>query len=197
MHHSVLLELFLGSNFPGNISFFVDIFSTAGELQLETADTLQMKGSCYCTLGRAHHASGDFDQAQSCYAKANRLNAKLPLSHFGLAQMLIRQGETKNAATELDTVLDMRPKEIDALMLMGRLSPHMPTKAEKAVPRFREAAWKHTNDAAVQVRLPTSDFVSAEMSVTSPSKLSIFIVHKKCLYDQRIPMLSNLIVTTQ
>lgn len=62
------------------------------------------------------------------------------------------QNETKNAMTKLERVLRAVHSNVDALVLLGQLFPHVKTtySAEK-LGRIRESARSHSKNPAVQV----------------------------------------------
>jgi Flp pilus assembly protein TadD len=72
--------------------------------------------------------------------QASKLNGKLPLPLYGLAQIMVRQREYTNAVSLLERALAEVPGWPDALNMLGLLYPQVERKGQAAVSHFQEAA---------------------------------------------------------
>jgi hypothetical protein len=75
------------------------------------------------------------------------------LNRFDADSKLGVQGQTVNATTEVEKVLRVRNSDVDALLLMGRLLPHVSSGAptQQRLDLLQESAMHHTSNAEIQV----------------------------------------------
>ncbi|BDA40854.1 RNA polymerase-associated protein CTR9 homolog [Coccomyxa sp. Obi] len=98
---------------------------------------------------RAHHAEGNYNLAYRAYQQASKLDPKLPLPLYGLAQIMVRQREQTNAISLLESALAQVPGWPDALHMVGQLYPLAERKGQTAVDHFRDAAEANSTSGAV------------------------------------------------
>lgn len=83
------------------VSQVVELASTAYENT--TAPEIKSE-SCYLKA-RVHHAMGDLSQAKLLYDEACHLWPQFPPAQYGMAQMLVNEGNIEPAVKALDAVL--------------------------------------------------------------------------------------------
>lgn len=81
--------------------------------------------------------------------QASKLNSKLPLPLYGLAQIMVRQREYTNAVSLLERALAEVPGWPDALNMLGSLYPQAERKGQAAFTLFQEAAEADSKSGAV------------------------------------------------
>ncbi|KAK9845686.1 hypothetical protein WJX84_004302 [Apatococcus fuscideae] len=107
----------------------------------ELAESDKQKAKCVMLEGRAWHALRSAREAARCYTQARKLDTKLPLPHYGLAQLNLLQDQSFHTSINLlETALQQVPGWQDALQVLGQLYSKMPEKAAKSLAQFREAA---------------------------------------------------------
>lgn len=79
----------------------VELASTAYENT--TASEIKAE-SCYLKA-RVHHATGNLSDAKLLYTEACRLWPQFPPAQYGMAQMLVNEGNIESAMKALDAVL--------------------------------------------------------------------------------------------
>jgi len=119
---------------------FQDQAARLAEAAFDRAETADLRAEAKTVLGRAKHALGDLKAAYQAYQQAVTLSPKAPLPRFGLAQFSAYQGELTNAASALEGILDQNPGWLDALELLGKLYPRLPSHREpRAAPSLKAA----------------------------------------------------------
>ena len=100
----------------------------AAAVELKTA-TEQDKNSmeAWLQLGHAYAAMKKHDAALAAYVAAKRIDRHSVLPHVAHAKVQIAMGNVESATTELNFVVEMDPKNLEALILLGKVSL-MPTK---------------------------------------------------------------------
>ena len=78
-------------------------------------------------LGHAYAAQKKYDVALSAYVAAKKIDRHTVVPHVAHAKVQIELGNVELATTELNFVVEMDPKNLEALILLGRVS-QMPTK---------------------------------------------------------------------
>lgn len=81
--------------------------------------------------------------------QASKLDPKLPLPLYGLAQIMVRQREQTNAISLLESALAQVPGWPDALHMVGQLYPLAERKGRTAVEHFKDAAEANSTSGAV------------------------------------------------
>lgn len=79
----------------------VELASTAYENT--TAPEIKAE-SCYLKA-RVHHATGNLSEAKLLYSEACHLWPQFPLAQYGMAQMLVNEGNVEPAVKALHAVL--------------------------------------------------------------------------------------------
>lgn len=82
-------------------------------------------------------------------SQASRLDPKLPLALYGLAQIMVRQREPTNAISLLESALAQVPGWPDALHMVGHLYPQAERKGQAAIAHFRDATEANSKSASV------------------------------------------------
>lgn len=97
----------------------VELASTAYENT--TAPEIKAE-SCYLKA-RVHHAMGSLSEAKLLYTEACHLWPQFPPAQYGMAQMLVYEGNIEPAVKALDAVLAEVPdNQVREGTRMGRLS---------------------------------------------------------------------------
>ena len=97
----------------------------AAELKKATeADKTSMEA--WLQLGNAYAAQKKHDEALSAYVTAKRADRHAVAPHVAHAKVQIALGRVELATTELNFVVEMDPKNFEALILLGKVSqlPH-------------------------------------------------------------------------
>lgn len=99
--------------------------AAAAELSKATAqDRNSMDAWLY--LGHAYHGLKRYDNALAAYVAAKRIDRHSIVPHVAHAKVQIELGRVELATTELNFVVEMDPKNLEALILLGKVSqmPH-------------------------------------------------------------------------
>ncbi len=91
----------------------------------------EIKAESLFFLGRVYHVRGMFDDAGKVYEKSIELNPNLEPARFGLAQVLVRQGQYGPAQAHLQLVLGTSTTATDALATLGLLEVKTGKNAKK------------------------------------------------------------------
>lgn len=77
-------------------------------------------------LGHAYAGLKKYDEALSAYVNAKRADRHATAPHVGHAKVQLAMGRIDLATTELNFVVEMDPKNFEALLLLGKVSqmPH-------------------------------------------------------------------------
>jgi Flp pilus assembly protein TadD len=126
------------------------------------AATEQDKNSheAWLNLGHAYRSLKKNDEALSAYVMAKRIDRHSILPHLAHAKVQIDLGRIALATTELNFVVEMEPRNLEALLLLGKIS-QLPREQpdgtigvsrsdlERAELNLASAAALAPNDAAV------------------------------------------------
>jgi Flp pilus assembly protein TadD len=99
--------------------------AAAAELSKATAlDRNSMEA--WLNLGHAYRGLKQYDTALAAYVAAKKLDRHSVAPHVAHAKLQIDLGRVEQATTELNFVVEMEPKNIEALILLGQVSqmPH-------------------------------------------------------------------------
>ena len=99
--------------------------AAAAELSMATAlDKNSMEA--WLQLGNAYAAQKKYDVALAAYVAAKRIDRHSVTPHVAHAKVQIAMGNVETATSELNFVVEMDPKNLEALILLGRVSqmPH-------------------------------------------------------------------------
>ena len=100
--------------------------AAATELSIATAlDKNSMEA--WLQLGNAYAAQKKYDAALAAYVAAKRIDRHSVAPHVAHAKVQVEMGNVELATTELNFVVEMDPKNLAALILLGRVS-QMPYK---------------------------------------------------------------------
>ena len=90
-------------------------------------------------LGRVYHVRGMFDDAGRVYERSIELNPNLEPARFGLAQILVHQGQYGPAMAHLQLVLGTSTTATDALATLGLLEVKTGKNTKAGLGRLRKA----------------------------------------------------------
>lgn len=130
------------------------------------AATEQDKNSleAWLNLGHAYRGLKRNDEALAAYVTAKRIDRHSIVPHLAHAKLQIDMGRVQLATQELNFVVEMDPRNVEALVLLGKISqqPHLQpdgttgvTRAdlERAELNLDAAATLAPNDAAIREEL--------------------------------------------
>jgi len=106
---------------------------TEGKYEAAAAEFLQATAldknsmDAWLQLGHAYAGMKKYDVALAAYVAAKRIDRHSVLPHVAHAKVQIAMGNVESATTELNFVVEMDPKNLEALILLGKVSL-MPTK---------------------------------------------------------------------
>ena len=78
-------------------------------------------------LGHAYQGLKRYDDALAAFVAAKRIDRHSVVPHVAHAKVQIEKGNVELATTELNFVVEMEPKNLEALLLLAKAS-QMPTK---------------------------------------------------------------------
>ena len=78
-------------------------------------------------LGHAYRATKQYDEALAAYVAAKKIDRHAIAPHLSHAKVQVDLGRVELATTELNMVVEMDPKNMEALVLLGKVS-QMPYK---------------------------------------------------------------------
>lgn len=99
--------------------------AAAAELSKATAlDKNSMEA--WLNLGHAYRGLKQYDTALAAYVAAKKLDRHSVAPHLAHAKVQLDLGRVESATTELNFVVEMEPKNLEALILLGQVSqmPH-------------------------------------------------------------------------
>ena len=99
--------------------------AAAAELSKATAlDKNSMEA--WLNLGHAYRGLKQYDTALAAYVAAKKVDRHSILPHLAHAKTQLELGRIEQATTELNFVVEMDPKNLEALILLGKVSqmPH-------------------------------------------------------------------------
>ena len=100
--------------------------AAAAELSKATAEDRNSM-EAWLNLGHAYRGQKKYDQALAAYVAAKKIDRHSILPHVAHAKVQIELGNVELATTELNFVVEMDPKNLEALILLGKVS-QMPVK---------------------------------------------------------------------
>jgi tetratricopeptide (TPR) repeat protein len=105
--------------------------AAAAELKKATeADKNAVDG--WMLLGHAYRGMKRYEDALSAYSAAKRIDRNSVVPHLAHAKVEVELGHIEQATTELNFVVEMDPKNLEALILLGQVS-QMPSKLPDGV----------------------------------------------------------------
>lgn len=99
----------------------------AAVAELSKATTLDKNSmEAWLNLGHAYRALKQHDNALAAYVAAKKIDRHSVAPHVGHATVQLDLGRIEQATTELNFVVEMDPKNLEALILLGQVSqmPH-------------------------------------------------------------------------
>ncbi|CAM9129407.1 unnamed protein product, partial [Choristocarpus tenellus] len=135
----------------------------------DNTSTAEIKAeSCYLRA-RVYHAKGKFSEAKVKYVEACKLWPRFALAQYGMAQMLVFDGDITPAMNALNAVLAEVPDSQEALVLLGML--HAKNKQRPlALAKFKRALELNPNlsDAWIaQAQVLQEDSVDHQLALSS------------------------------
>jgi Flp pilus assembly protein TadD len=100
--------------------------AAAAELSKATAEDRNSM-EAWLNLGHAYRGLKKYDHALAAYVAAKKIDRHSILPHVAHAKVQIELGSVELATTELNFVVEMDPKNLEALILLGKVS-QLPTK---------------------------------------------------------------------
>jgi Flp pilus assembly protein TadD len=100
--------------------------AAAAELSKATAEDRNSM-EAWLNLGHAYRGLKKYDQALAAYVAAKKIDRHSIAPHVAHAKVQIELGNVELATTELNFVVEMDPKNLEALILLGKVS-QMPAK---------------------------------------------------------------------
>ena len=100
--------------------------AAAAELSKATAEDRNSM-EAWLNLGHAYRGLKKYDHALAAYVAAKKIDRHSVAPHVAHAKVQIELGNVEMATTELNFVVEMDPKNLEALILLGKVS-QMPTK---------------------------------------------------------------------
>ena len=138
----------------------------AAAAELKTA-TEQDKNSmeAWLQLGHAYRGQKRHDDALAAYVAAKRIDRHSIAPHVAHAKVQIETGKVELATTELNFVVEMDPKNLEALILLGKVS-QMPTKQPDGTIGVSKASLERAelNLQAAAVLAPDNAEVKSELA---------------------------------
>jgi len=100
--------------------------AAVAELSKATAEDRNSM-EAWLNLGHAYRGLKKYDNALSAYVAAKKIDRHSIVPHVAHAKVQIELGNVELATTELNFVVEMDPKNLEALILLGKVS-QMPAK---------------------------------------------------------------------
>ena len=100
--------------------------AAVAELSKATAEDRNSM-EAWLNLGHAYRGLKKHDNALAAYVAAKKIDRHSILPHVAHAKVQIEMGNVELATTELNFVVEMDPKNLEALLLLGKVS-QMPVK---------------------------------------------------------------------
>ena len=138
--------------------------AAAAELSKATAlDKNSMEA--WLNLGHAYRGLKQYDTALAAYVAAKKIDRHSVVPHLAHAKVQLDLGRVENATTELNFVVEMEPKNLEALILLGQVS-QMPHKMEDGTVGVSRASLERAElnlDAATRLD-PKNPVAQAELA---------------------------------
>ena len=100
--------------------------AAAAELSMATAEDKNSM-EAWLQLGNAYAGQKRYDVALAAYVAAKKIDRHSIAPHVAHAKVQVALGRIEQATTELNFVVEMDPKNLEALVLLGKVS-QMPSK---------------------------------------------------------------------
>jgi Flp pilus assembly protein TadD len=154
--------------------------AAVAELSKATAEDRNSMDA-WLQLGHAYRGLKKYDNALSAYVAAKKIDRHSVAPHVAHAKVQVELGNVELATTELNFVVEMDPKNLEALILLGKVS-QMPTKQpdgtvapskaslERAELNLEAAATLAPQDAAVKAELAAVRAKLAELKNPAEKK---------------------------
>ena len=99
----------------------------AAAAELNTATALDKNSmEAWLNLGHAYAGMKQYDTALAAYVAAKKIDRHSVAPHIAHARVQVELGRIEQATTELNFVVEMDPRNLEALVLLGQVSqmPH-------------------------------------------------------------------------
>jgi Flp pilus assembly protein TadD len=138
--------------------------AAAGELSKATAEDRNSM-EAWLNLGHAYRGLKKYDQALAAYVAAKKIDRHSIAPHVAHAKVQIELGNVELATTELNFVVEMDPKNLEALILLGKVS-QMPVKQADGTMAASRASLERAelNLEAAATLAPQNEEVKSELA---------------------------------
>jgi tetratricopeptide (TPR) repeat protein len=119
----------------------------------------------WLSLGHAYRGLKRYDEALSAYVAAKKVDRHSIVPHLAHAKVQVDLGRVELATTELNLVVEMDPKNLEGLILLGKVS-QMPAKQPDGTMGVSRASLERAElnlDAATRLA-PENPDVKAELA---------------------------------
>ena len=137
--------------------------AAAAELAKATAQDRNSMDA-WLNLGHAYRGMKRYDNALSAYVAAKKIDRHSIAPHLAHAKVQIELGNVELATTELNFVVEMDPKNLEGLILLGKVS-QTPTKQPDGTTGVSKASLERAelNLQAASTLAPQNAEVKAEL----------------------------------
>lgn len=138
--------------------------AAAAELSRATAlDRNSMEA--WLNLGHAYRGLKQYDTALAAYVAAKKIDRHSVAPHLAHAKVQLDLGRIDQATTELNFVVEMEPKNLEALILLGQVSqmPHKLADGSTGVTRASLERAELNLEAATRLD-PKNELARAELA---------------------------------
>jgi tetratricopeptide (TPR) repeat protein len=138
--------------------------AAAAELSKATAlDRNSMEA--WLNLGHAYRGLKQYDTALAAYVAAKKIDRHSVVPHLAHAKVQLDLGRIEQATTELNFVVEMDPKNLEALILLGQVSqmPHKLPDGSTGVTRASLERAELNLEAATTLD-PKNDLARSELA---------------------------------
>ena len=138
--------------------------AAAAELSKATAEDRNSMDA-WLNLGHAYRGLKKYDNALAAYVAAKKIDRHSILPHVAHAKVQIELGNVELATTELNFVVEMDPKNLEALILLGRVS-QMPHKLPDGTTGVSQASLERAelNLQAAATLAPQNEEAKSELA---------------------------------
>ena len=137
--------------------------AAVAELSKATAEDRNSMDA-WLNLGHAYRGMKRYDHALSAYVAAKKIDRHSIAPHLAHAKVQIELGNVELATTELNFVVEMDPKNLEGLILLGKVS-QTPTKQPDGTTGVSKASLERAelNLQAASTLAPQNAEVKAEL----------------------------------
>jgi len=137
--------------------------AAAAELSKATAEDRNSM-EAWLNLGHAYRGLKRYDNALSAYVAAKKIDRHSIIPHLAHAKVQMDLGNVEQATTELNLVVEMDPKNLEGLVLLGRVS-QIPAKQPDGTMAVSQASLERAelNLQAAATLAPQNAEVKAEL----------------------------------